>query len=168
MTQLIYVQGEAYVAGSSNGVRATVIAEGDIPITNSLIYASWTNKTMTGTQWEAYTSGDDTNLTEALGLISKSNIWVDTSCPTNMSVFAHVMATGTNCGFGAASYDARKTGALTLFGGIVQYKRAAVGVGTNGFKKFYTYDTRFAINPPPYYPVQSETINYEQWEEHAP
>ena len=149
--QLIYAQGDVYVAGT-NGGRATIVADGDIHITNTLTYTSGTNSTFN----------------EALGLISKSNIWVDTSCPTNMKIFAHIMATGEGGGFGAVSYNARKTGALTMFGGLVQAKRFAVGQGTNGFKKFYTYDTRFTTNPPPYYPVQSEIINYERWEEHAP
>lgn len=159
--QLIYVEGDAYVAGTLDG-RVTIVTDGAIHVTNNILYAS-----------DPSTNADSN---DALGLISKNDVWVEPSCPTNMSLFAHIMATGYagspdgRGSFGAINYSTRSNGTLRMYGGIVQDLRAAVGLanGSHGYKKLYSFDTRFATNPPPFYPVQSETINYERWEEHAP
>jgi hypothetical protein len=63
------------------------------------------------------------------------------------------------------------TGTLTVYGGIVQLTRGAVGTvngsGTisTGYVKNYSYDSRFLTKPPPDYPVISGKVNFSQWQE---
>ncbi len=158
--ELIYVQGDVYVAGTLDG-RITVVSDGTIHVTNNLLYAVHPTN----------------NSNDALGLIAKNDVWVEASCPTNMSIFAHIMAVGytndipANRGsFGAINYNTRSNGTLTVYGGIVQDLRAAVGLadGSRGYKKKYAFDERFSANPPPFYPPTTESINYTGWEERAP
>ena len=142
--QLISVCGDAYVAGVLDG-RLTIVADGAIHITNTVTYAS---------DPRTNAASDD-----ALGLIGKSDVWIETSCPTNMLLFAHVMATGVSGGtgtFGVVNYITRAPGTLTVYGGVVQSVRGAVGLidGHAGYTKVYTYDKRLTVSPPPFYPEQ--------------
>ncbi len=155
--------GDIYVGGTLNG-RITLVAERDFYITNHLYYSD----------------NPKTNLlsTDALGMIAKRDINVTTNAPDNLNIYAHMMATGlydtnitTDGSFGAINYDTRPpSGFLTIHGGVVQDDRGAVGTfsGTNlvsGFNKNYTYDTRFATDPPPEYPPLSSDLIFGTWRE---
>jgi len=153
--------GDVSVGGQLDG-RLTIVAERDINITNHLTYAvdPATNATC-----------DD-----ALGLIANRDIIVTTVAPNNLKVYAHMMATGnatpgidTDGSFGVENYTSRSpSGQLTVWGGIVQNERGAVGTfsGTtlvSGFDKNYRYDTRFAVDPPPEYPPLLDQLTFDKW-----
>ena len=73
--------------------------------------------------------------------------------------------------FGVINYSTRTpAGTLTVYGGIVQEVRGAVGTansrgGAEGYAKNYSYDSRFLTKPPPDYPVISGQVNFSQWQE---
>ncbi len=130
--------------------RLTLVAENDILITGHVRY-----RDNPKTKPES---------TDALGLIAKRNIAVQTSAPNNLEIFAHMICqTG---GFGVDSYDSgSQRGTLNVYGGIVNYQRNAVGTtGGTGYYKNYTFDRRFSKNPPPQYPVIKEEYEWIKWE----
>ena len=142
--------------------RLTIATDGDINITDHLQYV-------------------DNPLTnsaslDALGLISKRDVVVKPSCPDNVKIEAHILATGQatttpyDGSFGVENYyQGPKRGSIYLLGGIAQDYRGAVGTfnrwtGTGtGYDKNYTYDMRFAINPPPEYPPLTNKLIPGLW-----
>ena len=153
--------GDVYIAGTLDG-RATLVCEGDFYITNHVFYAV----------------DSKTNLLsdDALGMIAKSDIYVTTSAPSNLQIYAHMMATGlinTNSSsegtFTVIDYDSGSPrGNLMVHGGIVQHQRGAVGQFNtsgllHGFDKNYTYDTRFELEPPPEYPPLNDQLTFGVW-----
>lgn len=154
-------QGNVKVAGVLDG-RVTIAAEYDIYITNHIQYAVHP------------TNGSD----DALGLLARRDVIVASSCPANVNIHAHIMATGVGTAtasdgsFWVQNYSSRSpSGNLNVYGGIVQNDRGAVGTvyndGTSasGFKKNYVYDTRFANNPPPSYPAITNEYEWAAWRE---
>ena len=153
--------GDAMVAGTLDG-RLTVATDRDILITNHLEYAV-----------DAKTNSAGCN--DALGLIAKGDIVVKPTCPDNVKIFAHMIATGQaasrNGSFGVENYNSGSPrGNLNVHGGIVQDTRGAVGTfntGTGnlvtGFNKMYTYDIRFVEDPPPEYPTLSDKLEFGSW-----
>jgi hypothetical protein len=71
--------------------------------------------------------------------------------------------------FTVENYTTRPaSGTLTVFGGIVQNYRGPVGqlsgvTVVNGYAKNYIFDTRFATNPPPHYPVVGNKYYWGGW-----
>jgi hypothetical protein len=160
--------GTAYLTGGTVLGRLTIATESDMVIKGNIRYSS--NPT------------NNPSSTDALGLISKSDVSVDTSAPNNLVVYAAIMATGTpgvgDGSFGVLNYNDASNphlgyrGTLTVYGGIVQLIRGAVGtfnsqtgVMSTGYAKNYSYDLRFINNPPPYYPVISDQVRFSQWRE---
>ncbi len=130
--------------------RASFVADHDILVTDHVLYA---NDPQT-----------DPGSTDAIGLIAKRNVAVQTSAPNNLEIFAHIIAqTG---GFGVDSYNSGSSrGVLTVYGGIVNSIRNAVGiVGGSGYTKNYIFDRRFATNPPPNYPTVTDELEWSEWE----
>ena len=155
--------GDIYVGGTLDG-RLTIVAESDFYITNHIYYAA----------------DSKTNLLsdDALGMIAKSDIYVATSAPSNLNIYAHMMATGlidtnssTEGTFEVLNYSSgTPRGKLMVHGGIVQHDRGAVGTfdpgtgeSTHGFYKDYTYDTRFELDPPPNYPPLNDQLVFGVW-----
>lgn len=155
-------QGIAKVAGVLDG-RITIAADYDIYVTNHLRYAVHP------------TNGSD----DALGLLTRRDFIVASSCPNNVDVFAHIMATGNatvtkdDGSFWVQNYNTRSaSGGLNVFGGIIQNKRGPVGTvnsqsgaPVSGYSKNYIYDTRFASTPPPYYPTLTNEYEWASWRE---
>ena len=154
--------GDIIVSGQLNG-RVTVVAARDIQVVSNVTYVSD----------PATNSASD----DALGLISGRDVVVTTAFPDNGKIYAHIMATGamtagtTDGSFGVQNYDSRHaSGLLTVYGGIAQTYRGAVGTfnsssGTlsTGFDKNYTYDERFTLDPPPQYPPISDQFAWSKW-----
>jgi hypothetical protein len=145
--------GRVNIAGTLDG-RITFVAEGDIYVTNHL----------------RYTVHPTNNSNDALGLISRKDIFVATNCPGNLDVFAHLIAIGdvtssTNDGmFTVLNYTTRTACSnLNVYGGIVENYRGPVGQGTKGYLKNYTFDKRFATNPPPHYPIVGDKYYWGGW-----
>lgn len=139
--------GTVNLAGTLDG-RLTIVADGTINITNHIRYAS---------QPATNASSDD-----VLGLISRQDIIVTKSCPSNLDLHAHMIATGDLTGsthggmFTVEDYHIRPQqacGNLQVYGGIVQNYLGPIGAtGGHGYVKQYRYDTRLPSNPPPRYP----------------
>ena len=154
--------GTVDVSGRLDG-RVTLVADTDIQIVSNLTYA--------------VDPATNSASNDALGLISGRDIIVKTSFPNNGEIHAHMMATGksttgtTDGSFGVENYSSRSpSGTLTVYGGIVQNYRGAVGTFSgssivSGFSKNYTYDSRFSVNPPPRYPPLSDEFGWEVWKE---
>ncbi len=158
-------QGTASVGGTLNG-RLTIATDYDILITNNITYS--VNPT--------------NNSTDALGLISGRDVRIATNCPNNLTIYAHILATGnkttaTSDGmFVVNNYDSPPyRGTLAVYGGIVQFTRGPVGTFStwtgqmySGFEKDYTFDPRFSTSPPPNYPVITNEYDWTSWREMAP
>jgi hypothetical protein len=154
--------GDLYVEGELDG-RLTFATERDINITDNLTYL--------------VDPKTDSTSDDALGLIANRDIVVKPSCPDNVEIYAHMLATGNatssveDGSFGVEDYnEGDPRGDLTVHGGIAQDCRGAVGtfntesgVTSHGFEKNYTYDTRFASNPPPNYPPLSNQLTSGLW-----
>ncbi|HVM60739.1 MAG TPA: hypothetical protein VMV72_07715 [Verrucomicrobiae bacterium] len=158
--------GYVFLQGGTVTGPLTVVSENDMYIENNITYT--------------HNPVNNPTTTDALGLISQDDIWVDTGAPANLTIDAAMIAAGTSTltsdtssgSFGVIGYDSRTpTGTLTVYGGIVQENRGAVGtldrhgnIGT-GYTKNYSYDSRFLTKPPPDYPIVSGQINFSQWQE---
>lgn len=170
---IIYVQnsgttsganaGTIYLNGGTVGTKVTIVSENDIHVSGNITYA--------------HDPRTVSSSTDALGLISQDSILVDTTAPNNLEIDAAMIAAGTSGdgdagSFSVTSYNTGSArGALTVYGGIVQNSRGAVGTvngsGTlqTGFNKSYSYDTRFMTTPPPFYPTIAGQVNFSQWQE---
>ncbi|HAS81097.1 MAG TPA: hypothetical protein DCS43_00070, partial [Verrucomicrobia bacterium] len=131
--------------------RLTIVADRDIQIVNHIRYASNPIN---------FPMSDD-----ALGLIAKRHIMVQTTAPNNLDVFSHMIAT--EGGFGVVNYDSSSVGSrgmLNVYGGIVNQTRQAVGTTSGtGYTKNYVYDSRFQTEPPPGYPVVPNAYQWTDW-----
>ena len=154
--------GMAYLTGGTVNGRLTIVTETNMYLQGNITYTS---------NPVSNPSSDD-----ALGLISGADVWVDTIAPNNLTINAAIMATGDFApndtgSFGVINYNSGSPrGTLTIYGGIVQSLRGAVGQSSNGnplhgYTKYYSYDPRFIDNPPPYYPVISSQVKFSQWRE---
>ena len=147
-TNNVYVGGPSGMSG-----RLTIISESDIQITNHLRYVD-NPETNSASQ-------------DALGLVAKTNIVVYPSAPSNLEVFAHLIAAVG--GFGVTRYaDSAlgNRGVLKVYGGIVNQTRQPVGTtGGTGYRKNYIYDPRFRTVSPPGYPVLPSTYEWYRWEQ---
>ncbi len=155
------VAGTVYLNGGTLQGRTTIASEDDITIGGNIFYKTDPQTTPSST--------------DALGLISMSDVWVGSSAPNNVEIEAAIMATGAKAGvdgsFGVTGYNSGPSrGILNVYGGIVQEIRGAVGTGsggasTTGYTKNYSYDSRFITKPPPYYPTISNQLSFAQWRE---
>ncbi len=158
-------EGTAKVGGTLDG-RLTIATDYDILITNNITYS--VNPT--------------NNSDDALGLIAGRNVRLETNCPNNLTIYAHILATGnktastTDGMFYVNRYNyAPYRGTLTVYGGIVQNTRGPVGTFStwtgqmySGFEKEYTFDPRFSSSPPPNYPVITNEYDWTSWRDMAP
>jgi len=159
--QLVYVEnGNLTLDGGVLDGRLSLVSEKDIVINNHTVYQ----------QNPTNASSDD-----ALGLISKDDVWISTSAPDNLRLHAAIMATGKvsndRGSFGVLSYQSGSPrGALNIMGSIVQDRRGAVGTFNSagpfsGYFKNYTFDQRFQFKAPPYYPPLTSAVRYLGWSE---
>lgn len=102
--------------------------------------------------------------TDAVGLIAKRHVAVQSTAPNNLEVYAHVICQ--EGGFGVANYNSGKPrGSLKVYGGIVNQTRNPVGTtGNTGYTKEYEFDPRFAKNPPPHYPTLTDELEWVEWD----
>ena len=146
--------GDVLLSGPSglNG-RLTIVADRDIQIVNHVRYAN--NPTSNPAS------------TDALGLVANRHITVQPNAPNNLEIFAHMIAA--EGGFGVVDYTKTSLGdrgVLTVYGGIVNKTRQAVGTTSGtGYRKNYQYDSRFHTRPPPGYPLLPYTYQWSSWAE---
>jgi hypothetical protein len=157
------VAGIAYLKGGNVTGRLTVVTESDMYVRGNITYTTDPRTTSSST--------------DALGMISQADIWVDTTAPNNLEIDAAMIANGTSGSssdtgsFGVINYNTGSPrGNLTIYGGIVQDQRGAVGTfsgssTTHGYAKQYGYDPRFINTPPPYYPTIANKVTFSNWQE---
>ena len=151
--------GRVHVSGRVDG-RITLVAEEDAYLRGHLTYANHPTNS----------SSDD-----AVGIVVKDDILVDTTMPNNAQIHAAMMATGQDSGedgsFAVVNHSSGSPrGDLNVWGSIVQERRGAVGTfngsGTStGYSKKYGFDTRFTSLPPPFYPRLSTKLSIADWRE---
>ncbi len=102
------------------------------------------------------------NSTDMLGLVSQNNVIVGSAAPNNIEIDAYILALHNS--FYVENYTSRLKGTLTLYGGITQVERGAVGtfnastgLRSSGYKKDYNYDARFEDVAPAYFPPAKDT-----------
>lgn len=134
--------------------RLSIVAERDINIDDHVRYAL------------NPISNPESN--DALGLISRRHVVVQTDAPNDLDIFAHIIAV--EGGFGVEDYNSSTLGdrgILHVYGGIVNKTRHAVGsTGGTGYGKNYVYDSRFQTDPPPSYPVVPNAYQWAGWSDH--
>ncbi len=145
--------GSFYIKGQIDG-RLTLCAGGNASLAQGNIYIE-------GDMMYAHDPRLE-ETTNILGLIAENSVIILDNAANNNSVSIQASIFCRTGGLTAENYASRPvSGTLDLLGGIIQYKRGAVGTfsssgGTpvikTGFKKNYKYDTRLYLDSPPYYP----------------
>jgi len=159
-------RGYVTMEGGTLDGQMIIFAENDIYINTHLTYAN-------DPRDDASTGvvSDD-----ALGLVSKDDVWIASGAPNNLEVFAAIMATGNSSAandgkFGVINYSSKPpAGDLTIYGSVVQQVRGAVATSNgsgmvSGYSKDYWWDTRFDTSAPPHYPPLDERIEISGWSE---
>jgi hypothetical protein len=143
--------GDINVSGPLGlGSRLTLVSDHNINIVNHVRY-----KTNPQT---------DPTSTDALGLIAKHDVVVQSAAPSNLDIYAHIICqTG---GFGVLNYTTGSPkGNLNVYGGIVNFIRNPVGqIGVSGYSKNYIFDVRFTTTPPPNYPTVTDELEWTGWD----
>ncbi|MCX5666228.1 MAG: DUF4900 domain-containing protein [Candidatus Omnitrophica bacterium] len=134
--------GDANMSGILSG-QLTVGTNKNINVTDSILYNS--------------DPRTNPNSTDMLGLVSQNNVIVKSSAPNNLEIDAYILALNTS--FYLENYTSGLKGTLTLYGGITQVERGAVGTfnantgqRASGYMKDYNYDERFQEVAPAYFP----------------
>lgn len=182
----------SYTFNSTNGIIYTQSTNGNAGIvflnggtlTGRLTLVSDTNMYIQGNI--TYTTNPQvTNSTDALALIARDNIIINTNAPNNLQLQAAILSPGgvsnivggvTNFfdgSFSVLNYDTRPASSnLNVYGCILQNDRGAVctfssstGKLQTGYDKNYSYDPRFIKNPPPFFPTVSRELIFSQWQE---
>ncbi|MDD5704423.1 MAG: hypothetical protein PHR35_00745 [Kiritimatiellae bacterium] len=150
-----YTRAGTVTLSAPDGVdgRLTVVADNDIKITGHVRCED--------------NPETNPNSNDAVGLIAKGNVEVQTSAPDNLEIFAHIICQ--EGGFGVAEHNTGDyRGTLKVYGGLVMYWRHPVGTFNanhqTGYTKNYVFDPRFTKNPPPCYPKLSDELEWTQWE----
>lgn len=154
------VEGTTIVSRNAWTVATDIVGGKNVKIKDDLVYKTKPDKNR---GWD-----DVVNLKAGcLGVVAR-NIILDTS-NTDLTIHGVMLAGGRNTSDGSfynAEWDEASPGTLTLLGGIIQKARGPVGTfrtstgeQATGFEKNYTYDTRMAVNPPPFFPT---TGNYDR------
>src|ERR1017187_1642916 len=132
---IIYVQtavsgasdilGTVYLNGGHVTGRVSIASEDDMTVAGNITY--FTDPVAHPTS------------TDALGLLSYTDVWVGTSAPNNLTIDAAIMATGASIAdnspgsFGVNNYNSGSPrGNLNVYGGIVQEVRAPVATVNKG------------------------------------
>ena len=139
--------GDLDISGILSG-QLTVGTDSNVYIVNSLLYAN---------DPRTHPSSTDT-----LGIVSQNNVFVDANAPTNVEIDGYIVALNTS--FSVENYTSGLKGTLTLYGGITQLTRGAVGTfnsstgkKASGYTKDYNYDPRFENTAPEYFPPAKDT-----------
>jgi len=137
------------VSGIVNG-NVTVGATNNIFITNNVLYNN-----------DPRTNPSSTDM---LGLVAQNYVYVASSAPTNLEVDAYIVAL--NESFEVYNYDSALKGTLSLYGGVTQTVRGAVGTfnattgdRVSGYVKNYQYDPRLEMTAPVCFPPARDANN---------
>lgn len=128
-----------------------------------------------GDIWYTDNPEDNPSSTDILGIISEKNVIVDDDAhkdngSTDLTIHASIIALDES--FVVEDYDRGwARGELNLLGGIVQYRRGAVGTFSgnsvaSGFSKSYNYDNRLLNLYPPSVP-REKIFSVKYWRDRS-
>jgi len=142
--------GNLYLSGILSG-QLTVANQGsgkNIYIVNNILYAN--------------DPRINPSSIDMLGLVSGNNVIVASSAPYDLEVDGYILAL--NKSFYVEDYSTAMNGTLTLYGGVTQDERGAVGTFNShtgqkvtGYTKDYSYDERFQGSAPALFPPAQDT-----------
>jgi len=151
---VIFVENNAWVDGTVNGKRVTVVAANIIGGNPADIYIGTENSNLT------YNSFDCNNM---IGLVGQRDVRVLGSCPDAYVVDAALLAQTGTVGINDNGFSGKTS--LTFNGAIASYLQPYFQHGNSGFAvRFYNYDNNLLYCPPPYFPTGTE-YSIDQWEE---
>jgi hypothetical protein len=134
--------GNVDISGILAG-QLTVATNRNIHVVNSILYNT-----------DPRTNPSSTDM---LGLVSQNNVMISSSAPNDLEIDGYILAL--NSSFYLENYTSGLKGTLTLYGGITQVERGAVGtfnastgMRASGYMKDYNYDARFQDVAPAYFP----------------
>jgi len=144
---MIYIKGGANVSGTLDG-RLTIASTSNMYITDDITYRG------------SDENGPLPDCDDILGLVSGSDIILENNTPNQSDLEIHAAMMALNTSIRADGYNVGDPrGTLTIYGGLVQQVRGAVGTGyldengeaviLTGYAKDYHYDYRLRELPPP-------------------
>jgi hypothetical protein len=164
--KILYVNNPLRVSGVLDG-EMTIASRTNVTIVDDLTY-----------QASDASGAPLPGCNDLLGLVAGNNIiFANTAATANLKIDAVLMALDTS--ITAENYDTRAPcGTLTIWGGLIQKYRGAVGTFTSstgavthGYTKDYHYDARVTARTPPAFPltgVYQEVAWTETWDASAP
>jgi hypothetical protein len=163
--RVFYADGDLHVKGLLDG-ELTVASSLNVRIEDNLTYQA------SDAQGAPLPGCDD-----LLGVVAGGNIVFVDNIPNGTDLLIDGVLMGLNTSITAENYGTRGyCGALTIWGGLIQKYRGAVGITngnivTHGYRKDYHYDTRVTARTPPAFPltgVYNEVAWTETWDASYP
>lgn len=158
-SRVVYVNNDVNLWGTLDG-ELTVSSRSDVVIADDLVYAGSDSAGRPG-------NGCD----DLLGVVAGGNIVFKDAAPATNDLKVNAVLMALDTSITAENYQhGPPRGKLTLWGGMIQKYRGAVGQAgaggavAHGYGKDYHYDRRVAGRRPPQFPLRSD---YEEiaWEE---
>jgi len=152
---VIFVENNAWVDGTVNGKRITIVAANLSGGGNQAdIYIGTENSNL------AYNTFDCNNM---IGLVAQRDVRVLGSCPDNYIVDAALLAQTGTVGINDNGFSGKNS--LTFNGAIASYLQPYFQHGNSGFAvRFYDFDNDLLYCPPPYFPTGTQ-YSIDLWEE---
>lgn len=152
---VIFVEDNAWVDGTVNGKRVTIVAA---------------NLSGGGTQRDIYIGTENSNFSyntfdcnNMIGLVAQRDIRVLGSCPSHYVVDAALLAQTGTVGINDNGFSGKNS--LTFNGAIASYLQPYFQHGNSGFAaRFYFFDNNLLYCPPPYFPTGTD-YSIDLWEE---
>lgn len=157
---IMFVNGHAELLGGKVDGRLTIVSNAAMTIQSDITYR------------DSDANGPRQYCDDMLGLVCSSHIRVANNPANRHDCVIHAHMISINGSFEAEQYSSgRPRGTLTVFGGICQKSRGAVGTGylwgdrlvvQSGYTKDYHYDRRLAFGAPPGYELFLLTGRYRR------
>ena len=134
------LDGRATIGVSDVNAAGNVVpGKGNITIADDLTYAGGRD-----------VNGLPTNPNNMLGLSAAHGVNIGPTLHNNLEIDASIMAVGVGESFTFPQFQGGQKGFLTVYGGIMQDTRGAVGMvgGAHGYQRNYRFDQRMRFGSP--------------------
>lgn len=162
---VLYSEGDVYIKGTLDG-ELTVASHRNVRIEDNLLYEG------SNAAGEPQPGCDD-----LLGLVAERNVIISDNAANASDLIVNGVLMALDTSITVENYDSGPPrGTLTIYGGLIQKYRGAVGqfrYGTiiHGYQKDYHYDARVTGRTPPSYPMTGvyEKVAWEEtWDDSDP